>query len=105
LLPEGLSLFTPESQLIIGNAVDRCLKLVEPYSLELQAKSAKGKVFWVYTDSKHNHKNGEIVSLSGTIQDIDAIKKAKLSYELERQKSIQSAKLASIWRACCKYGS
>jgi PAS domain S-box-containing protein len=95
-LPEGLALFTSDSQVIIEKAVKRVLNFGEPYSLELQAKTTKGKVFWVYTNGKANYKNGEIVSISGIIQDIDQRKKAELSYDLERQKSIQSAKFASI---------
>lgn len=96
MLPEGLSLFTPHGQTIIEDAINLALTLGEPYSLEVQAKTVDGRVFWVYTNGKPNFKDGKIVSLSGTIQDIDSRKKAELSYNLERQKSIQSAKLASI---------
>ena len=68
----------------------------EPYSLELKAKTAKGNVLWVYTNGKPNYVNGKVVSLSGTIQDIDARKKAEILYEQERRKSTQNAKLASL---------
>ncbi len=95
-LPEGLSLFTPESTPIIDSAVKRAIEHGEPYSLELQAKTARGNVLWVYTNGKANYKGGEIVTLSGTIQDIGAKKTAELNYEIERQKSIQNAKLASL---------
>jgi signal transduction histidine kinase len=64
--------------------------------LELQAQTAKGNVLWVYTNGRANYQNGKVVTLSGTIQDIDASKKAEEKYNLEKQKSIQSAKLASL---------
>ncbi len=95
-LPEGLSLFTPESTPIIDRAVTQAIECGEPYSLELQAKTAKGNVLWVYTNGKANYQDGKVVTLSGTIQDIDAKKIAEKNYELERQKSIQSSKLASL---------
>jgi len=96
ILPEGLDLFTDEHKPLIDTAVHRAMTLGEPYSLELQAKTAKGNVLWVYTNGKANYQDGKIVSLSGTIQDIDEIKKTQEQYEAERWKSIQNAKLASL---------
>ncbi len=95
-LPEGLQLFTEEGQLIIERAVQRAIEFGEPYALEVEAQTARGKILWVYTNGKPNYEQGEVVSLSGTIQDIDVRKKAEISYNLERQKAIQSAKLASL---------
>jgi len=95
-LPEGLNLFTDECKPIIDNAVHRAMEYGEPYSLEIEAKTAKGKVLWVYTNGKANYENGKIVTLSGTIQDIHEKKITEKKYELERQKSIQNAKLASL---------
>lgn len=96
MLPEGLKLFTPEHQPVIEEAVNRAIQFGEPYSLELQAQTAKGNVLWVYTNGKASYRNGRVYALSGTIQDIDARKIAKMSYDLERQKSFQSAKMASL---------
>ena len=95
-LPDGLKLFTEECQPVIEDAVSRAIEHGEPYSLELEAQSAKGRVFWVYTNGSPNYKDGKIVSLSGTIQDINDKKIAELNYEKERQKSIQNSKLASL---------
>lgn len=95
-LPEGLELFTDEYKPIMKEAVERAMTLGEPYSLEVQAKTAKGNVLWVFTNGKPNYKDGKIVSLSGTIQDIDDVKKTREKYEAERLKSIHNAKLASL---------
>lgn len=96
LLPEGLQLFTPEYQAVVEDAVNRAIEFGEPYSLEVEAQTAKGNVLWVYTNGKANIVDGKIASLSGTIQDINARKIAEIKYNKERQKSIQSAKLASL---------
>ncbi len=96
LLPEGLQLFTPEYQSVVEDAVNRAIEFGEPYSLEVEAQTAKGNVLWVYTNGKANLVDGKVVTLSGTIQDINARKIAEIKYNKERQKSIQSAKLASL---------
>ncbi|MFT7128930.1 MAG: PAS domain S-box-containing protein, partial [Gammaproteobacteria bacterium] len=96
LLEEGLELFTPDCKPIIDEAIRRALEFGEPYSLELQAKTATGNVFWVFTNGTANYENGTIISVSGTIQDIDQRKKAEIKYDLERMKSIQNSKLASL---------
>jgi len=96
ILPEGLNLFTPTSKSIIENAVQRAIEFGEPYSLELEALTAKGNIIWIYTNGKANYENGEIVTISGTIQDINSRKIAEKQFEQERQKSIRNAKLASL---------
>ncbi|MFT6071371.1 MAG: PAS domain S-box-containing protein [Bacteriovoracaceae bacterium] len=95
-LPDGLSLYTEESRPIIEEAVKQAMNKGVPYSLELQAKTAKGNVIWVHTNGKANYKEGKIISLSGTIQDINDKKKAELNYEEERIKNVHSSKLASL---------
>lgn len=96
MLPEGLALFTESSAPIIDRAVSRAIELGEPYSLELEALTAKGNVKWVYTNGRATYKDGKVVSLSGTIQDIDKRKKTELAYQIERQKSIHNSKMASL---------
>ena len=95
-LPEGLKLYTPECQPIIEQAVSRAIEYGEPYSLELEAQTAKGNVLWVYTNGKPNYHNGKVITLSGTIQDIHARKMAEIKYERERRNNIRNAKLASL---------
>ena len=96
VLPEGLELFTDEFKPVIEQAVSRAIEFGEPYSLELEARTAKGNVLWVYTNGKANYVDGKVVTLSGTIQDIHQRKLAEQKYEDERMKSIQNAKLASL---------
>lgn len=96
ILPEGLELFVEEHKAIIEAAVGDAVTKGIPYSLELKAQTAKGNVLWVYTNGKATYHNGEIVKISGTIQDIDARKKMEIKLEEERVKGLQSSKLASL---------
>lgn len=96
VLPEGLELFTDEYKPIIDEAVARGITHGESYALELQALTPQGDVKWIFTDGKPNYKDGKIVTLSGTIQDIHDKKITELKYNKERQKSIQSSKFAAL---------
>ena len=96
ILPEGLNLFTEKFKPIMEKAVQRAIEFGEPYSLEVEALTAKGNILWVYTNGKANYKDGVIVSLSGTIQDIHQRKLIEMNYEKERLKSLQNSKLASL---------
>ena len=96
VLPEGLELFTKSSKPIIEEAVRRAIEHGESYSLEVEALTAKGNRKWVYTNGKANYQDGKIISLSGTIRDIDEWKQTEKKYALERQKSIHNSKLASL---------
>ncbi len=80
-LPEGLDLFTDAAKPIIDEAVQRCIEYGEPYFLELEALTAKGNPLWVYTNGAPNFVDGKVVSLSGTIQNIDDRKKAEIALE------------------------
>jgi PAS domain S-box-containing protein len=95
-LSEGVSLFTDDSRILIENALQKAIEFGESYSLEVEAKTAKGNILWVSTNGRPIYKDGIVVKLSGTIQDIDKRKKIELEDELERMKSIQNSKLASL---------
>jgi signal transduction histidine kinase len=81
VLTEGLALFTPSSAPIIDRAVKRAIEHGEPYNLELEALTAKGKKLWVQTNGRANFKDGKIVSIFGTIQDISEGKAKENEYK------------------------
>lgn len=95
-LEEGVNLFTPKSKEIIEKAISRAIEYGEKYSLELEALTAKGNVRWIYTSGRPNYTNGKIVSLSGTIQDIDKRKRAEQELEKEKWLNINNSKLAAL---------
>jgi C4-dicarboxylate-specific signal transduction histidine kinase len=96
MLEEGLVLFTEDHQPIIEKAVNDAIEQGSPYSLELKARTAKGNVLWVYTNGRAHYKDGKVVSLSGTIQDIDEMKKTQMNLEEERLKGMLQSRLASL---------
>jgi PAS domain S-box-containing protein len=95
-LSEGIELFTFPYKPVVEKAVMRAIEFGESYDIEVEALTPQGKTLWVHTTGKANYKHGKIVTLSGTIQDIDARKKAEKLLEFERVKNIRNAKLASL---------
>jgi PAS domain S-box-containing protein len=95
-IEESLSLFIPEHQVLIQESLKRAISHGEPYDLELQRLTEEGNKIWININGKPNYVDGKVISVSGTVQDIDEKKKTELKYNLERQKSIQSSKLASL---------
>ncbi len=95
-LEDGLQLFITEDLPIIEEAVNRAVEFGEPYELELQASTPKGNIKWVYTNGKANYKDGKIVTISGTIQDIHERKLIETKYNQERQKSVVNAKFSAL---------
>ncbi len=69
-LAEALDFYTPKSRSIISKAVELATRTGTPYDLELEIITAHGNHRWVQTMGEANRKNGQIVSISGTIQDI-----------------------------------
>ncbi|MEW6990455.1 PAS domain S-box protein [Colwelliaceae bacterium 6441] len=96
ILPEGLELFTAKGKMIVEAAVTKAIEYGEPYSLEVEAQLPTGEKKWVHTTGKANYRNGKIVTLSGTIQDIHQRKLTEMKYQKERHKSIQNAKFAVL---------
>lgn len=86
LLPQGFNFYTESSKPIIREALQKTIQYGEPYELELEIITAKGNRIWIHTTGKANRKDnkndGEIISISGTIQDITYRK--KLEEELKR---------------------
>ncbi|WP_243396217.1 PAS domain S-box protein [Leptospira hartskeerlii] len=88
---EGVLRFVKEGDIRnqIRELIDRLKIMGEPYDLEIQIITAKGKELWVRTVGNAEFENGECVRIYGAFYDIDKRKKAEL--ELFREKSRLSA--------------
>lgn len=73
----GLSYYCPSSREIIGNALKQCIEKGKAYDLELELISAKGTHKWVRTIGKPIKKNGKIIKVTGSFQDISKIKEVE----------------------------
>ncbi|BAX78423.1 PocR ligand-binding domain-containing protein [Labilibaculum antarcticum] len=70
----GLSYYCPSSRERIETALKQCLEKGKAYDLELELISAKGNHKWVRTIGKPIKKNGKIIKVTGSLQDISKIK-------------------------------
>lgn len=78
-LEEGINFYKEgESRDKILKAVDRSIRHGEPYDLDLQIVTAKGRTIWVRAIGKPIRENGKTVRLVGTFQDIDKAKRAEI---------------------------
>ncbi|WP_051287388.1 PAS domain-containing hybrid sensor histidine kinase/response regulator [Algoriphagus mannitolivorans] len=78
-LEEGIHFYKEgESREIISKAVDRAIRYGEPWNLDLQIVTAKGRNVWVRAVGKAIQEKGKTIRLVGTFQDIDLAKKAEL---------------------------
>ena len=73
---EGINYYTPESQMIIGQAVQRAIEQGEPFDLELEIISAKGNRRSVNAVGKPDQARGKVL---GFFQDITERKQAEMA--------------------------
>lgn len=68
---EALTFYTPESQERMMEAFDACARHGEPFDLELQLVTAKGREVWIRTlGEAERDAQGEITHVRGAIQDV-----------------------------------
>ena len=95
-LQRGLSYYHPDSRPIIERAVTEAIELGRPYDLELQLISAKGVHKWVRTMGEAVMKNGKVVRVVGSLQDITERKRLELALELTKERAELAVRIAGI---------
>lgn len=73
----GLSFYSPNSRSKIETALKQCIEEGKSYDLELELISAKSKHKWIRTIGKPIKKNGKIIKVTGSFQDITKIKQVE----------------------------
>jgi len=92
---EGLSMFVPEYQAMMCNAIRQCVDAGVPYDLEMEKITAKGRRFWVRAMGRPVCDNqGNIVKLQGSLQDITVHK--QLAAIKQGQDRMQAMMLADV---------
>jgi len=66
----AIDFYTPEAKPVITAAVQRAIAQGEPFDLELQIITAKGKRRWVHAVGEAHAQSGQIAAVGGTFQDI-----------------------------------
>jgi PAS domain S-box-containing protein len=82
----GVSFYTQESRDRIEKAIQDAIKNAEPYDLELEMISAKGKKKWVRTIGVPVVENKKVVKIHGIFQDITSRKEVEQKLETERKR-------------------
>lgn len=75
-LDRALSFYIGRSQEHILNAVEQCLADGTPWNLDVQCKSASGRVFWARTIGEALLEDGHVIALQGAFQDISREREA-----------------------------
>lgn len=75
----------------IRECVERAIHHGEGWDLELPIVTAKGNERWVRTICRPQIKNGQCVSLSGSFQDIDRIKRAQIELHESNERFLRIA--------------
>ncbi|SFM45509.1 PAS domain S-box protein [Methanolobus profundi] len=90
----GLNFYTPSSRKILEEAIRNSIENGEPYDLELELISAKGVHKWVRTLGRPLMKDGKVVKMTGSFQDIT---ERKLSEKALHESEVRvKKKLAAI---------
>ena len=83
-MPFAMNFYSQHSQAELEQAMAKLIENGENYDLELQLTTAKGNPIWVRTKGRAVYENGDIVKLTGSIQNISERKRIE-SYLRETQ--------------------
>jgi diguanylate cyclase (GGDEF)-like protein/PAS domain S-box-containing protein len=87
-LESAISFYAAEGRLAIEAAVQRGIDFGEPWDLELQVVTAKGRTIWARAVGEVEHVNGEPVRLIGAFQDVTERHALQLQLE-ERERFLR----------------
>lgn len=78
-LEESFQMFHPTDRPTLQRCIELAMTKGESYDLEIQVITAKNNTIWVRAKGEAVWENGKVVSLKGTLQDIDDLKTAELN--------------------------
>ncbi|MCW3787459.1 PAS domain S-box protein [Plebeiibacterium sediminum] len=82
----GLSYYKGEYYNLINNAIANAINNFQPYDLELKLTTHRGSQKWVHTIGIPEVKNGKVVKISGSMQDITDKKQAEIALKENEEK-------------------
>jgi PAS domain S-box-containing protein len=92
----AISFYTPESQAIVTNLVQRAIEHGEPFDAELELRTAKGRLIQVRSVGQVDRQDGRTTRVFGSIQDITVFKQALREREQFLANMQQTQKLESL---------
>ena len=98
---EHLEYYPPADRARIKSAYDLAVVKGQPFDLELQVNTAKGKRIWCRAYGEAVFESGRCIKMRGTFQDIDDLKRARLAHdEAERRLETLMANLPGMAYRC-----
>lgn len=82
------SYYTAESRILIERATDNSIRQKLTYDREIEVFTSVGTKKWVRAIGTPNFEQGELVSFTGTFQDIDATKKTAIKVQEQTERYI-----------------
>lgn len=81
-LSDGVKYFTSEATALMSEAIKKLIATGEGYDLELPFVTAKGKSTWVRCIARSSMRNGVVLRVFGTIEDVGLKRREKNLHEL-----------------------
>lgn len=96
-IEEGLSYYAPASRPAIQEAFERLVSHGEPYDIEVQLDTAKGRRIWVRTVGRpRRDATGTVTGYEGAIQDVDARRRTEEALDEERRVSAMAGRVGRV---------
>jgi len=92
----AISFYAEEAKPIITNAVKMAMEAGIPFDLELPMRTEKGRAIWAHAQGQVIVRDGEVIKVVGTFQDITESKKTQEAQRVLERQLHQSQKLESI---------
>jgi len=98
-LADAINFYSQRSRPLIQAAYEACRDRGEPFDLELQIRTAAGRVIWVRSKGQALREEGRITRLAGVFQDVDDLKRSRLEGErfAERLRMAAEAAGMGVW--------
>ncbi len=96
-LDDSLNFYTPESRKLVTEALQRCASEGMPFDLEAELITARGTTLWVRVLGESlRSATGNIVQVSGSIQDITPRKKSEARQQRLEEQLLQGRKMEAV---------
>ncbi|MFB6179542.1 MAG: PAS domain S-box protein [Halorientalis sp.] len=95
-LEKGIEFYHPDDRARVRGAVERAIEGGESFDLEAQIVTAEGTIRWVRTTGEPVTDDGEIVKISGALQDITERKDSEERLQRQQHLLEQTQQLAHV---------
>ena len=95
-LDYAIQFFTPGGQATLRTVIDKAIRDGSSFEIDLEIVTAKSRLAWVRTTGRAESRDGRVVRLHGSYQDISKQKKADEERQKLQLKMLEAQKLESL---------